>query len=140
MHTIVAREAGGPEVLTLVGRERPVPGPGQLLVKVAAAGVNFIDTYERSGTYNVHYPFTPGQRGSSGTVEEVGGGVYRVPPGRPGRHREGPRAPTPSTPGPGRGPGAAGPGRLRLETAAALAAAGPHRPLPGQLQLQRLRR
>ena len=59
-HAIVARQAGGPEVLTYEDIERPVPGPGQLLVKVGAAGVNFIDTYKRSGTYKVPFPFTPG--------------------------------------------------------------------------------
>ena len=64
MHAIVARQAGGPEVLELAEVERPVPGPGQLLVKVAAAGVNFIDTYKRSGMYKVPYPVHPGLRGS----------------------------------------------------------------------------
>ena len=66
-HAIVARQAGGPEVLTYEDIERPVPGPGQLLVKVGAAGVNFIDTYKRSGTYKVPFPFTPGSE-AAGTV------------------------------------------------------------------------
>ena len=74
MHAIIAREAGGPEVLTMSERELPVPGPGQLLVKVAAAGVNFIDTYKRSGVYKVQYPFTPGSE-AAGTVEDLGEGV-----------------------------------------------------------------
>jgi NADPH2:quinone reductase len=73
-HAIVARQAGGPEVLEYADVDRPVPGPGQLLVKVAAAGVNFIDTYKRSGTYKVPYPFTPGSE-AAGTVEAVGDGV-----------------------------------------------------------------
>lgn len=73
-HAIVAGQAGGPEVLSYVPVERPVPGPGQLLVKVAAAGVNFIDTYKRSGVYKVLYPFIPGSE-AAGTVEEVGEGV-----------------------------------------------------------------
>lgn len=68
---IIARQAGGPEVLELTEAEVPVPGPRQLLVKVAAAGVNFIDTYQRSGTYKVEYPFTPGSE-SAGTVEAIG--------------------------------------------------------------------
>jgi NADPH:quinone reductase len=73
-HAIVARQAGGPEVLDYAEVETPVPGPGQLLFKVAAAGVNFIDTYKRSGTYKVPYPFTPGAE-AAGTVEAVGEGV-----------------------------------------------------------------
>lgn len=74
MHAIVARQQGGPEVLEIAEVDRPVPGPGQLLVKVAAAGVNFIDTYQRSGIYNVPFPFTPGSE-AAGTVEELGNGV-----------------------------------------------------------------
>ncbi|UKA55935.1 quinone oxidoreductase [Arthrobacter sp. FW305-BF8] len=73
-HAIVARQPGGPEVLDFTEVERPVPGPGQLLVKVAATGVNFIETYQRSGTYKVNYPFTPGSE-AAGVVEEVGEGV-----------------------------------------------------------------
>jgi NADPH2:quinone reductase len=74
MHAIVARHSGGPEVLQLAEVDRPVPGPGQLLVKVAAAGVNFIDTYQRSGVYKVQFPFTPGSE-MAGTVETTGDGV-----------------------------------------------------------------
>ena len=73
-HAIVARQPGGPEVLDFTEIERPVPGPGQLLVKVAATGVNFIETYQRSGTYKVNYPFTPGSE-AAGVVEEIGEGV-----------------------------------------------------------------
>ena len=79
-HAIVARQAGGPEVLTYEDIERPVPGPGQLLVKVGAAGVNFIDIYKRSGTYKVPFPFTPGSE-AAGTVEAVGDGVTGFVPG-----------------------------------------------------------
>lgn len=74
MHAIVARQSGGPEVLELAEVDRPVPGPGQLLVKVAATGVNFIETYQRGGMYKVAYPFTPGSE-VAGVVEEVGEGV-----------------------------------------------------------------
>lgn len=73
-HAIVARQPGGPEVLEFTDIDRPVPGPGQLLVKVAATGVNFIETYQRNGTYKVAYPFTPGSE-AAGVVEEVGEGV-----------------------------------------------------------------
>ncbi|APX00754.1 quinone oxidoreductase family protein [Arthrobacter sp. QXT-31] len=73
-HAIVARQPGGPEVLDFTEIDRPVPGPGQLLVKVAATGVNFIETYQRSGTYKVAYPFTPGSE-AAGVVEEIGEGV-----------------------------------------------------------------
>lgn len=74
MHAILARQSGGPEVLEFAEVERPTPGPGQLLVKVAATGVNFIETYQRGGMYKVAYPFTPGSE-AAGTVEEVGEGV-----------------------------------------------------------------
>lgn len=57
----------------------PAPGPGQLLVKIAATGVNFIETYQRSGVYAVDYPFTPGTE-FSGVVEQIGDGVqnYKI--------------------------------------------------------------
>lgn len=57
----------------------PAPGPGQLLVKIAATGVNFIETYQRSGVYAVDYPFTPGTE-FSGVVQQIGDGVqnYKV--------------------------------------------------------------
>ncbi|WDF34443.1 quinone oxidoreductase [Arthrobacter agilis] len=71
---IVVRQAGGPEVLTLATTDRPEPGPGQLLIRVAAAGVNFIETYQRSGAYAVEHPFTPGAE-AAGTVEALGAGT-----------------------------------------------------------------
>ncbi|TAP25575.1 MULTISPECIES: quinone oxidoreductase [Micrococcaceae] len=52
----------------------PSPGAGQLLVKIAATGVNFIETYQRSGIYTVDYPFVPGSE-FSGVVEQIGEGV-----------------------------------------------------------------
>jgi NADPH2:quinone reductase len=58
----------------------PSPGRGQVLVRNAAIGVNYIDTYHRSGRYPQALPFVPGQEGS-GTVEEVGAGVSRLRPG-----------------------------------------------------------
>ncbi|MET3205319.1 MULTISPECIES: quinone oxidoreductase [unclassified Arthrobacter] len=74
MHAIVVRQPGGPEVLELAEVDRPTPGPGQLLIKVAATGVNFIETYQRGGMYQVPFPFTPGSE-AAGTVEELGEGV-----------------------------------------------------------------
>lgn len=68
---IVATQAGGPEVLELQEFALPTPGPGQLLVKVAAAGVNFIDTYLRSGVYRMDYPGPLGFEGS-GTIIATG--------------------------------------------------------------------
>lgn len=74
MQGVVATRHGGPEVLTLEEGPLPTPQPGQLLVRVAAAGVNFIDTYLRSGTYAAPLPLRLGLEGA-GTVEAVGQGV-----------------------------------------------------------------
>lgn len=71
---IVVTAPGGPDVLAVATVDRPVPGPGRLLVRVAAAGVNFIETYQRSGAYAVDHPFTPGAE-AAGTVEALGEGV-----------------------------------------------------------------
>lgn len=76
MRAVVARSAGGPEVLEYTERPDPEPGPGELLVRVAAAGVNFIDTYRRAGVYPMDYPHVVGVEGS-GTVEACGPGVDR---------------------------------------------------------------
>ena len=76
MRAIVVSELGGPEVLVAAEREDPVAGPGELVVKVAAAGVNFIDIYQRAGigAYKQRTPYTPGGEGA-GTVLAVGDGV-----------------------------------------------------------------
>ena len=71
---------GGPEVMEVVQRPDPAPGEGQITVEVAAAGVNFIDTYHRSGLYDMPLPLVLGQEGS-GTVLEVGAGVDGFAPG-----------------------------------------------------------
>ncbi|MGH3853183.1 MAG: quinone oxidoreductase family protein [Pseudonocardiaceae bacterium] len=73
MWAIQITETGGPDVLKLAELPDPEPGPGQLLVEVAAAGVNYIDTYHRSGAYPMPLPFTPGSEGA-GTVTAVGPG------------------------------------------------------------------
>lgn len=77
---ILAREAGGPEVLEEGRVDVNDPGPGELLVRVAAIGVNFIDTYRRSGLYPMEFPHVPGAEGA-GVVEAVGEGVQDFSPG-----------------------------------------------------------
>lgn len=71
MRAVVVNEPGGPEVLVVKQRPDPAPGPGQLLVRTAAAGVNYVDVYERSGRYRVELPMIPGTEGA-GQVAEVG--------------------------------------------------------------------
>lgn len=73
-NAIVATAPGGPDVLQLAQVPVPVPGPGELLVKIAAVGVNFIESYQRDGTYTVPFPFTPGAE-AAGKVVAVGPGV-----------------------------------------------------------------
>jgi NADPH2:quinone reductase len=80
VHAIRAARAGGPEVLELVELPEPAPGPGQLLVEVAAVGVNFIDTYRRSGVYRASFPHVPGSEGA-GRVLAVGPGTEEFRPG-----------------------------------------------------------
>ena len=71
---IIATEIGGPEVLRIAEAPELVPGPGELLIETAAIGVNFIETYQRSGAYSVPLPFTPGGEGA-GHVRALGAGV-----------------------------------------------------------------
>ena len=74
MKAIVVSEKGGPEQLALQEVPDPQPGHGELLVEVAAAGLNFIDTYHRGGLYPMDFPITPGVEGA-GTVTGLGEGV-----------------------------------------------------------------
>lgn len=74
MQAIQIQETGGPEVLRLVDLPIPQPGPGQVLLRVEATGVNFIEIYFRRGVYKAALPFTPGTE-AAGTVEELGPGV-----------------------------------------------------------------
>ncbi|MFC5288034.1 quinone oxidoreductase family protein [Actinokineospora guangxiensis] len=71
---VVVKETGGPEVLEVVDAEPKTPGPGEVLVDVAAAGVNYIDTYHRAGAYPLPLPFGIGLEGA-GTVSAVGEGA-----------------------------------------------------------------
>ncbi|GAB3880110.1 hypothetical protein GCM10029964_033760 [Kibdelosporangium lantanae] len=68
---VLVRQTGGPEVLELTDVEVPAPGPGEVVVDVAAAGVNYIDTYHRSGAYPLETPFGLGLEGA-GTITAVG--------------------------------------------------------------------
>lgn len=74
MRAIVMEEFGGPEVLRPQEIDDPSPGPGQILLDVAARGVNFIDVYQRSGAYQVDLPYVPGME-AAGSVAAVGEGV-----------------------------------------------------------------
>ena len=82
MRAIRVKEFGGPEVLRLEEVRDPRPGPGQVLVRIKAAGVNPVDTYIRAGTYarKPQLPYIPGADGA-GVVELVGEGVTRIKPG-----------------------------------------------------------
>ena len=71
MHAIEVAQTGGPEVLTYVQRPEPTPGPGQVLIRAEAIGVNFIDTYFRSGLYPRETPFISGSE-VCGTIAAVG--------------------------------------------------------------------
>lgn len=74
MKAIVVHEPGGPEKLVIDQVPDPEPGPGELLVDVGAAGLNFIDTYHRGGLYPLDFPFIPGLEGA-GDVVSVGSDV-----------------------------------------------------------------
>lgn len=77
MRAIVVTEHGGPEVLNLADVEDPQPGPGEVVIELAAAGVNFRDTYEREGIYPKKLPSVLGAEGA-GRVTAVGEGVTDV--------------------------------------------------------------
>jgi NADPH:quinone reductase len=74
MEAILLETHGGPEVLQVAQVPDPVPGPDEVLVEVAAAGVNFIDTYQRSGLYDIDLPGGLGLEGA-GEVVAVGAAV-----------------------------------------------------------------
>jgi NADPH2:quinone reductase len=89
MRAIVVNELGGPEVMRLALRPAPVAGPGQIVVDVVAAGVNFIDLYRRSGVYQQPVPYVPGSEGA-GVVLAVGEGVPEFAAGDHVAWNEGP--------------------------------------------------
>ncbi|MBI3030764.1 MAG: quinone oxidoreductase [Candidatus Rokubacteria bacterium] len=80
MKAIRIKTLGGPEVLTLEDIPEPKPGPGEAVVKLEAAGLNFIDVYYRIGLYKAQLPITLGVEGG-GTVTEVGPNVAEVKAG-----------------------------------------------------------
>lgn len=77
MLAIQISRTGGPEVIEVVDKPVPTPGPGQILVRHAAVGLNFIDTYQRGGLYKIPLPSGLGSE-AAGTVEAVGDGVERL--------------------------------------------------------------
>lgn len=79
-YAIRIQKTGGPEVLEAEAAGPRSPGPGEALVRQAAAGLNFIDTYHRSGLYPVRLPATLGSEGA-GVIEAVGEGVTHLRPG-----------------------------------------------------------
>ena len=147
MRAIVFEEFGGPDVLSVVDVPEPSPGPGQLTIDVAWAGVNFADVKARSEGYRVPgLPFHPGLD-VSGTVREVAGDVtgLRARPGgrrvprrrrlrrgrrRPGRH--GLRAPRGRRPAHGRHSAQRAAHRVRPAARGGPAPRGRHRPGPGR--------
>lgn len=80
MKAIQVEQFGGAEVLQLKELAIGDPGPGQARVRIAAAGVNFVEIYQRVGRYPMKVPYIPGGE-ASGVVEAVGPGVTNVAPG-----------------------------------------------------------
>lgn len=77
MKAIQIAQTGGPDVLRLADLPDPSPGPGQVLVRLSAIGINFVDTYHRGGLYPRAVPFVPGGEGA-GEVVAVGDAVSGV--------------------------------------------------------------
>jgi NADPH2:quinone reductase len=80
MKAIQIRAYGGPEALELAELPVPKPAVGEIVVRLEAIGVNFIDVYHRTGLYKVSLPYVMGQEGA-GTVEALGEGVSGLEPG-----------------------------------------------------------
>jgi NADPH2:quinone reductase len=80
MKAIQIHQIGDPDVMQYVDAPRPEPGPGEVLVKIKAAGVNYIDIYHRTGLYDRPLPFTPGLE-AAGVVAAVGEGVKELKTG-----------------------------------------------------------
>jgi NADPH:quinone reductase len=80
MQAIQVKAPGGPEVLTLTDLPVPRPKPNEVVIKISAAGVNFIDVYVREGRYSTPLPFVNGQE-AAGTVSDVGSEVKSLKSG-----------------------------------------------------------
>lgn len=80
MNAVRVHQSGGPEVLRFEELPTPSPGPAEALVRIEAAGVNFVDIYQREGVYKMALPFTAGSE-AAGVVETVGPEVTEVRPG-----------------------------------------------------------
>ncbi|TMA36381.1 MAG: quinone oxidoreductase [Deltaproteobacteria bacterium] len=80
MQAIAVNQTGGPEVLRLEERELGDPGPGQVRIRIRAAGVNYIDVYFRTGLYPRPLPFVAGLEGS-GEIESLAADVRGLAPG-----------------------------------------------------------
>jgi NADPH2:quinone reductase len=80
MHAIRVNQVGGPEALSYEDIPQPEPGPGEIRLKVEAAGINFIDIYYRTGQYKTSLPVTPGSEGA-GIIDAVGPDVTEFQPG-----------------------------------------------------------
>lgn len=80
VHAIRIHKTGGPEVMQWEEVEVPPPGPGQVRLRHTAVGLNYIDTYQRSGLYPIPLPSGMGNE-AAGVVEEVGAGVTDLAPG-----------------------------------------------------------
>lgn len=80
MQAIRMEQNGGPEVMKLVETAVPKPGAGRALVRIHAAGVNFVDIYHRRGFYPVNLPYIPGLE-AAGVIESVGGNAEGFRPG-----------------------------------------------------------
>ena len=89
MLAIQADRLGGPEVLQAVDLPIPAPGPGQIRIHQAAIGLNYIDTYHRTGLYPVKTPLVLGQEGA-GVVDAIGEGVTRFAVGDRAAYGTGP--------------------------------------------------
>jgi NADPH2:quinone reductase len=80
MNAVYIEQPGGPDALIFGDQPKPTPAPGEVLVKIAYSGVNFIDTYHRGGLYKLPQPAIIGSE-AAGTVEAVGDGVTQFKPG-----------------------------------------------------------